>query len=263
MSRFAPNRVQSPIKNTVLLPFSFAPAGTGAPTLVAGKGSVSSVARTSTGLFTATFSPLVSTGFNPSTAKGPGKFKALIEAQVTLQLTSAPALTAATYLWTDATDSDTVTFSAGPAAAGAAGNNVAVVVSVGAALATAVTYAAGLTTVTITTAATTTPTQLATYVNTTAPNGLVTISAHTGTTAFSVGLTTQTLTGGASTATLFPQIGAVVIPGASDAAAETMQIRLIDSTTGAVADLASGGVINVELLLEQQSSGPWLATGAA
>lgn len=113
--------------------------------------------------------------------------------------------TLATYVWTDSTDSDSVTFQAGAGFPGAAGNNLRIVVATGAALGNSVSVAGSLTTVTITIdTGVTTPALLATYVNVTAAAQLsqyVTVSAHTGTTPFSVFLSSTPLTGGSGPAT--------------------------------------------------------------
>ena len=108
--------------------------------------------------------------------------------------------TLASYTWTDTTDSDTVTFQAGTSFVGAAGNNLAVVVATGSSLSNSISTSGGITTVTLTIDTTvTTPALLATYVNTTAASTLapyITISAHTGTTAFTVFLSSTPLAGG-------------------------------------------------------------------
>jgi hypothetical protein len=115
-------------------------------------------------------------------------------------LTAQDTNTTASYEWIDSTDTNTVTFAAGTSYLGAAGNNLKVVVATGSALANSIATVGNITTVTLTIDTTvTTPALLATYVNTTAAATLapyISISAHTGTTAFTVFLASTALAGG-------------------------------------------------------------------
>lgn len=221
-SRFFPSRVNSLQKFTKLIAFSIAPNSSSAPTLVSGAGAgVKSITRNSAGVFTAlltdqfkslisgnatvqTASP-TSTAANASLTVGSGTSVFTVTAGANSPGAVGENLTVtvdqsaqASYTWTDSTDdNNSVVFGAGPAALGAAGNSVAIVIATGSALATTVVQGASLTTVTVTIDTTvTTPTLLATYMNSTAPNGLVVVNSHSGTTPFTVFLSTETLTGG-------------------------------------------------------------------
>lgn len=232
--RLFPSVVQSLVREGKKLAFAIAPNGTGTPTLVSGASQgVKSVSRTAAGAFTVTLQD---------------SYPSLVDGQASVQLAAAPATTAASYTWTDTTDTNSVTFQAGASAPGPLGNNLKVVVATGSALATSVAYSAGVTTVTFTIDTTvTTPALLTTYVNTTAPNGLITISAHSGTTAFTVFLAAAALTGGASTGGLAVQFGAIDV-----VSAQTVKLQVVSTITGSGADIASaaGNQINVELFLK-------------
>ena len=235
-SRFFPSRLKSLVKFANTLDFQIAPNGTGVPTLGSREG-VKSVTRTSAGLFLVTlqdqYRALVS-------AIGPG-----------LAYSSAPANVSPFYLWTDATDSDTVTFTASAAGAAlvAAGGTLKVAVLTGAGEAVAVTSAAGVTTVNITlNTATSTPASIQTLVNTTSPTGLLTITAKTGTTAFTAFLSAAALTGGVS-ATLTAQYGAIDV-----VTNKTVNVQVLDGNTGVATDIAaaSGNLINCKLVVQSQ-----------
>jgi len=244
ISRFFPSRVQTLNKYTKLIAFSFPTNGSSAPVLNATtSGGVASIAHTSTGVYTVTFQ---------------NQFKSIVSANATLQLASGSATsTNAAYVWTDSTDTDSTQFLAGPAAPGALGNAVKVVVATGSALATAVSYGSSFTTVTLTIDTTvTTPTLLKTYVNTTAPNGLVTIGTVTGTTAYSAFLSATELTGGAtSNSGAICQLGAAVLaPSGGGVIGSTLVIRTIDPQSGTAIDIAAatGNNVNCELVVTTQ-----------
>ena len=163
-------------------------------------------------------------------------------------LTNASA-TAATFTWTDSTDTDSITFTAGTGFPGALGNNLKVVVATGVALANSIATSGGITTVTLTiNTGTTTPALLNTYVNTTAAATLaqyISISAHTGTTPFSVFLASTALTGGVNApapATFKYSLdggntfsGALAIPSTGTyAVGEAGELTLTFSNTGGV-----------------------------
>ena len=235
-SRFFPSRVQSLIREGKFLSCQFAPQGSSAPTLTSQEG-VASVARNSAGNFTITLAD---------------QWRALIDAQCSLQLAAPAANVLASYTWTDSTDSDSVTFQAGPGFPGTLGNNLKVVVATGSGLANSISYSGGITTVTITiNTGTTTPALLATYVNTTAAStlgGIITISAHTGTTAFTVFLSSTALTGGSSAA-LDVQFGAIDV-----VTNKTVVIEVFDANTGSGADISAnaGNLVNVNLFLKAE-----------
>jgi hypothetical protein len=95
-------------------------------------------------------------------------------------------------VWTDSTDTDTVTFTAVPGAPSV--NAIKVVVATGAALAVRIATASNVTTVTYTiNTGTTTPLLLKAF-DAANPNGVVKISATTGTTIFSAFLASTALT---------------------------------------------------------------------
>jgi hypothetical protein len=251
-SRFFPSRVQSPVQNVKLIACSWAVISSGSVsgTTVLSNGQVvpnlpngvASITRTSTGLWTIVLAE---------------QYKSVVSVVPSVQV-ATPSSTAVTasYTWTDATDTDSVQFLAGPNFAGTLGNNLAIVVNVGVALANTVTYSGGVTTVTLTTAATTTPAQLKTYVNTTAAStlgGTMTIGTTSGTTAFSVGLSSQALTGGvAATSALVAQVGAVALTTSSGTAGTSVQVRTVAPVSGSVTDLAvaTGNNINVNILVK-------------
>lgn len=237
-----PSTVQSLVREGRLLGISIAPQGSGTPLLVSGQG-VASVARNSAGNFTITLQ---------------NQFRSLVNVLADVQLASV-SQTTASYVWTDATDTDSVQFLAGPAFPGTLGNNLKVVVATGAALASTVTYSAGITTVTLTiNTGTTTPALLKTYVNTTAVStlgGILSIGTTSGTTPFSVFLASTPLSGGASGAPqVLVQSANVTGAVASGVTAQTITVQVQDASTGAATDIAAaaGNLINLTVFCKNE-----------
>jgi hypothetical protein len=235
-SRFFPSRLQSLVKHGKLIAFQIAPNGTGTPTLGAREG-VASVARTAAGAFTVTLQD---------------QYRALVDGQCSLQFGTPPANVSGAYTWTDATDTDSLTFTASAAGnaliLGGATLKVAVLTGVGEAV--AVTSAAGVVTVNITlNTGTSTPASVQTLVNTTSPTGLLTITAKSGTAAFSVFLAAQTLAGASAVAGLQAQFGAIDV-----VTNKTVKVVVLNPNTGTGTDItaATGNYINCELFVQSQ-----------
>jgi len=235
-SRFFPSKLQSLVKYAKAIDFQIAPNGASTPTLGSREG-VASVSRTSAGLFQVTLQD---------------QYRALVAVNgPTLAFSSAPAQTAPGYTWTDATDTDSLTFTATAAGAAlvAGGATLKVAVLTGVGEAVAVTSVGGVVTVNITlNTGTSTPTTVQTLVNTTSPTGLLTVTAKSGTTAFTVFLAATALTGGATDA-LTAQYGAIDV-----VTNKTINVQVLNANTGAAADIAqaSGNLINCGLIVQAQ-----------
>lgn len=237
-SRFNPSKVQTPNPNEKLISCTWAAISSGSVPGASLPNGVQSITHTSTGLYTITLQDI---------------YKGVVSVIPSIQVASPSSTSAlATVTWTDATDSDTIQFIAGPLAPGVQGNALKVAVTVAAANTTSVAYSSGIETVTFTTTATLTPTAFKTYVNTTAPNGLVTIGTTTGTTDLSINLSPTALTGGvAATASLVAQVGTVTLAPAGPLGTQ-IQVRVVAPVSGSVTDLAvaAGNNINCDIIVK-------------
>jgi hypothetical protein len=239
-NKLFPSPVSGLVRDGRLLGISFAPQGTGTPLLVS-TGGAASVVRNSAGNFT---------------LKLQNQFRSLVTAIAGVQLASG-GNTAASYVWTDATDSNVTTFQAGTSFPGTEGNSLKVAILTGGALSNAITTSGGVTTVSITiNTGTTTPALLATYVNTTAASTLgdyITVSAHTGTTAYSAFLSATALTGGISGGSLYANLTSANATGAGTNPQEV--IIQVQDANGNATDISANAGNLVNLMLFVKSSG--------
>ena len=232
-NRFSPSVIRSLVNKSKVLAVSFAPQGAGTPKLVSGNG-IKSIVRNSAGSYT---------------LKLQNAYRALIQAQVSIQLAAAPATVQAS---ATLGVTNTVTLTAGAFFPGSLGNNLNFQINTGAGALSAVltTDGSGKPLVLVTLASGgSLPSAIATAINA-AINAGVGVATSAGVANITTAVGETSLASGASTA-LDPTIVAANVL-TSGTGPLSVTVVLTNSVTGAPTDLAAatGTLVNLELFMK-------------